>query len=426
MAEADAIPSRPAIEGFSSPRAQILLLMVVVSAANYARTALGPLQETMRAALALTDNQMGLLQGPAVAIPVVLGAIPLGLLIDRYSRVRLLAGLAVLLLLGTTLTALAPGFALLFAARSLTGLTAITVNSVALSLISDLFMPAQRGRATMTMAIGQSAGAAAVFSLGGMLLARFASDPTGWRWALAAIASPLVAVVVLALFMREPLRTGRVVENPSVRDAFREVWRFRKVITPLLMGLVMVETALGAAMIWATPALSRNLALPADRMGTIMALVMLVSGIVGPIGGGVLADRCERRGGPRRTLLAIAALALASAPAGLFAVAPGIAMSAIPLVVFISLVSAACVMATSLFTVVIPNELRGLCVGMLAVANVFFCVGLAPISVSALSAGLGGPASIGTSLALVCIITSLAGAGVFACGTRAFPRTALH
>src|SRR6267154_1989062 len=85
---------------------QLLLLTMAATAAIYARTALGPLQEAIRAAFTLSDNQIALLQGPALALPLVIAAIPLGLVIDRYSRVRVVFVLTVLNLVGSLATAL--------------------------------------------------------------------------------------------------------------------------------------------------------------------------------------------------------------------------------------------------------------------------------------------------------------------------------
>ncbi len=66
------------------------LLGLAVTAGTYARTLLGPLQEALGASLDLSDNQLALLQGPALALPLLVMSVPLGLLIDRRSRVRLL------------------------------------------------------------------------------------------------------------------------------------------------------------------------------------------------------------------------------------------------------------------------------------------------------------------------------------------------
>jgi len=125
---------------------QILLLTVAVLAANYARTAVGPLQEAIRISLTLSDNQIALLQGPALGLPVVMGAIPLGLVIDRSSRVQLLFILAVLGMVASVLTALASNFATLLLARGLIGLAAAATLTAAFSLLADFYAPDQRGR----------------------------------------------------------------------------------------------------------------------------------------------------------------------------------------------------------------------------------------------------------------------------------------
>ena len=67
---------------------------------------------------------------------MALAAIPLGVLIDRYSRARLLWSLTVLNLLGSVWTACVTDFAVLCAARSVVGLSAFAINPVAFSLVA--------------------------------------------------------------------------------------------------------------------------------------------------------------------------------------------------------------------------------------------------------------------------------------------------
>src|SRR6185312_12439777 len=100
---------------------QLLLLTAATFGATYGRFTLGPLQETMRISLGLSDNEMAWLQGPAMAIPMALGSIPIGLLVDRYSRAHLFVVFAALSLTSTVLSAVASSLVLLFAARCLAG-----------------------------------------------------------------------------------------------------------------------------------------------------------------------------------------------------------------------------------------------------------------------------------------------------------------
>jgi hypothetical protein len=93
---------------------------------------------------------------------------------------------------------------------------------------------------------------------------------------------------------------------------------------------------------------------------------------------------------------------------------------------FMTIVGAIIVTATALFTIVVPNELHGLCLSVVVGANIFFGTALAPVTVSLLSGAIGGPTMIGKALALVCVTASLLGAAMFALGRRCFPCTAVR
>jgi MFS family permease len=402
----------------SSRVVQLLLVGTSATAAVYARTAVGPLQETIRRALAFNDNQMAMLQGFAVALPVIIAVIPLGLLVDRFSRVRLLFIFTLLNLIGSVLTACASSFALLFAARCLVGLTATATVTAAYSLLADLCSETQRGRATMLLAVGQYGAMSAAFALGGMLLAVIGTGPNAWRWAMLYLITPLIPVVLSILAMREPLRAESVLTQPSMRDIGAVLWRYRAVVGPLLMGVVLAEVPLGAALTWGAPALARGFDLPPDRVGAIMAVGLLVSGVVGPVVGGTLADIGQRFGGPGRTLSVLSGLALLVIPASLFGYVSDATLASILLIVFLAIGSAMGVMGTTLFTIAIPNELRGLCIAALFSLCLFFSVGLAPVMVSLLSDAMGGPTMVGKALAIVGAIASILASATFAFGKR--------
>jgi predicted MFS family arabinose efflux permease len=373
----------------------------------------------------LGDNQMALLQGPAIGIPVVLAAIPLGLLIDRTCRVRLLWSLVGLSVLGSVLTAFADGFTALLVARSLAGVAALAIVPVVFSVIADHYPPASRGRATTVIFIGQVAGNSAAFALGGALLAA-APEVDGWRWAMLWLVAPLLPVALILFALREPPRMGVGIENPSPRQVWSELRRYRATITPLAMGIVLVETALGATLIWSAPMLSRRFPLAPDAVGMIMATGMMISGIAGPVLGGVLADLCQRTGGPRRTLQVLAILAMLGVPAGLFASMPGVTSASILLTVVMTLIIAVATMGMALFTIVIPNELRGLCMSMLSAAILLFALAVAPVAVSLVSGLMGGLATIGEALSIVCVAAALMATAAFVIASRFLPQAVVQ
>jgi MFS family permease len=402
----------------------LLLLTAAEAGVVYARTALGPLQETMQPVLGFSDNQMAVIQGPALALPMAIAAIPIGLVIDRHSRSRLVLALVALALIGSALTAAASGFKLLIVARCLVGLAAPATAIAICALIADLYAPDQRGRATTVMSIGGLGGMSAAFAFGGYLLTRFGADDDGWRWAMFSMTLPLIPLSVLMLKLREPPRTGIIERNPSLWAVRLEIWRFRHVILPLLVGQAMVGIADGAALVWAAPALSRQFAVPPAQVGALMATALLVSGILGPIAGGVIADVCHRRGGPRLTAWVLAGFALASALASLFMLMPSVVLAAAAFGVFMMIGTGFAVASSTVATVAIPNELRGTCLALMSATAAIFGFGLAPLMVSGLSGALGGPETIGYALAWVCVVTNLIGAATFAAGTLSLPRTA--
>jgi MFS family permease len=368
---------------------------------------------------------MALLQGPALYLPTVLCFVPLGLMINRYSRVRLLFVFTVLSVVVSACTALSYNFTALFFARCLVGLAAAATSTIVFSIMGDLYPPAQRGRANTVVVLGQVGGMSAAFALGGALLVAGGERTGAWSWTLLWLCAPLIPLTLALLLLREPPRTEVAIANPSARVALTELWRYRSVIWPLLAGSVMIGTANMATQIWAAPVLSRTFALAPDRIGAIMATVLLLSGVAGSIAGGVLADLCHGKSGPRRTMWVLSGLTFLSAPAGLFALAPGVASATAMLVAFMTTGSVIAVAVLTLCTVVIPNELRGLCLGVLSVV----CAvpgGFAPVSVSLLSNAIGGPTMIGHALAVICLTISVFGAATAALGSRYFPRTASH
>ena len=88
------------------------------------------------------------------------------------------------------------------------------------------------------------------------------------------------------------------------------------------------------------------------------------------------------------------------------------------LLVAMTLMLAVAIMGMTLFTIVIPNELRGLCMSALMAAILFCALAVAPVTVSLISGAIGGLSKIGTALSLVCVAAGLLAAVTFAIGRR--------
>ncbi|MBI2992602.1 MAG: MFS transporter [Gammaproteobacteria bacterium] len=360
---------------------------------------------------------MAILQGSALSLPTLVTAVPLGLAIDRYSRVRLLVVMAALDILGSVMTSFADDFTILVVGRCIVGFAVGAICTVVFSLVADLYIPSQRGRAGMVVVIGQFVGMSAAFGIGGFLLSTHA--PEYWRVAMLWLSAPLIPACLLMLILNEPARAEVIIERPSIRQTCRQLWAYRGVIGTLAAGIVMVEVGVGAALTWSAPALLRKFAMSPAQVGSTVAMGLLISGVLGPVVGGMVSDMCQRAGGPSATLRVMAALALSAASVGCFAIASTVALASTLLIVFMTVVSALAVMGTVIFTILMPNEIRGLCLALLFGMCLLFGLGLGPLAVSVVSGAIGGPENIGRALAIVCVMAGLLGAALFATGRQA-------
>jgi len=394
---------------------QNALLLVAVAAATYVGNTLSPLEEAVGRGLALSDNQVAVLQGPALAFPMVLAAVAWGALIDRSSRARLIAIIGIVGVGASLLTAVSSSYVALLGARCVAGWVQLAIIPVALSLVADVYPAEARGRATMWVNIAQSIGMAAAFALGGFFLHLLEA----WRAAMLGLSIPLIPAAVFTLGVREPPR--RETES-SAAASWQAVWSYRATLAPLLIGIVMGQIALWADFIWAAPMLARRFMLTPQATGMVMAAGLLVSGVLGSLGGGVFADWCHRQGGASRTTFALSALSAASIPSALFGLLSSAGSASLVLGIFLTLTNMLAVVGTSLFIVVIPNELRGRSLAILVAACVLVGNGLAPLMVSWLASQLGGAQQISVALSGICAAATVVATVAFVIAGRSLCR----
>lgn len=411
-----------------------LLLLALTMASGFTMMgAFGTVQESAKAELALTDTAMGLIQGVAVAIPLVLLSMPIGVLVDRRNRVRLLAIMAAVWTAGTALTAAAGTLAVLFAARMLVGIGTTGALTAALSLTADWCAPQARGRATLIVSLGKAIGIGLAFAAAGALFGLF-SGPTGPRW-FAGIAAWRSVHVVLSiasallllplLILREPARrevaTG---SHASLAVVTAELWRRRAFLIPVFVGQASVVMADTAAVIWAAPVLSRLHHLRPDQFAGWMGLLVFGTNLVGTVIGGIAADlgqRSERRGG---LLVGAVIAALVGVPAALFPLAGSVGLFAAALGTLALAGAVTSVIVSVALTVLIPNELRGFCIGAFIAVAGLVGYGIAPPLVAVVSGWMGGEAMIGRALGLVGVVVGIISVLAFAAATRHAPAAA--
>jgi MFS family permease len=411
-----------------------LLALTLAMAIGFTMMAsFGTVQEGAKAELGLSDATLGIIQGVSAALALVVFSIPIGILVDRVNRTRLLVALAVVWTAGTALTAVANGAAMLFVARVLTATGTTGALTAALSLTADLCAPERRGRAMLLVNFGKMAGLAAAFGIGGWLFGQIGRGSlpivaglAPWRGTHAILAVVGLVLIAPLLLLREPPRREVAAATRAPFGILAaELWSRRAFLGPLFIGQVAVVMADNAALVWAAPVLSRHYGLqPGDFAGWMGSLVF-VSGIGGTLLGGFAADwgqKSHRRGG---LLIGAVVAAAVGVPAALFPIAPTVVWFAVAFGT-LSLCGAITGLVTSVaLTVLIPNEVRGLCIGAFIAFAGLIGFGIAPSLVTAISSLLGGEAHLGPALAAVGVVTGVLSVIGFVLAMRAAPISAI-
>lgn len=409
-----------------------LLIALAVASGFCMMQSFGIMAESARREMGLSDQALAVVQGVANAVPLMLFSVPIGVLVDRCHRVRLLVALALTWTLGTFVTAFAGNTATLFVGRMLTGIGTTGGLTAALSVSADLCLPDQRGRGMLIINIGKMVGIAAGFSLAGWLLAQSGkgavSHPIGkltpWRNAQALLGLLAAALTIPLLLLREPARHESEAgpQAPS-RVIVAELWARRAFLVPLFVGQSSVVMADSAASIWASPVLERSFHQNPAEFGQWLGAITLSTGILGAILGGLAADWGQKSG--RRGGLLIGAVIAAGigTPAALFPVMPTVSGFAAMIALLTLAGTITGLIASVALTVLLPNELRGLAIGLFITIAGLVGFGVAPMLVALASDRLGGGQAIAQALAWVGCIVSLVSTGGFWLAMRTAPCT---
>jgi hypothetical protein len=137
--------------------------------------------------------------------------------------------------------------------------------------------------------------------------------------------------------------------------------------------------------------------------------VVFGAGVLGALTGGIAADagqKSARRGG---ILIGAIVAAVAAVPATLFPLAGSVPLFAGLLFAMLLGGTITGLITATALAVLLPNELRGLSVGVFLAVGGLVAFGIAPSLVTALSTLIGGEAMLGQALALVGFAVSVLG-----------------
>jgi MFS family permease len=414
--------SQSALYGWTA----VMILVIAYAVSVVDRQVVGLLVEPLRRDLAITDTQIGVLQGPAFGLFFAIAGLPLGWLADRVHRVRLVAVGILLWSVMTIASGLANSFGELFVARMGVGVGEAALVPAAVSLLADFFRPERRALPMAVFTAGTSLGNGLALMLGGAfvayaahgvrtlpLLGPWLAAQHGWQ-AVFVLAGLLGAPVGLAvLLLAEPSRTraGAADSPPKTAETLAFLRAHWRLFVPLLAGPGLMYLCTNALAAWAPTLFIRKFHWLPSEVGIKLGILVMPSAVAGSVLSGLVATWITRRGGidgPLRTMLIGAGLLLPLSILG--PLAPTSVLALVGIVGMYFSIALCFGVATATFVAVTPSRLRGQMVALyLLIAN-FIGLGLGPVVVGALLDHLrGGPGRIGVALAIVGAISIVPG-----------------
>ena len=293
----------------------LALLTSIYTINNVDRNLIASLAEPIKHAFDLTDARLGALLGLAYALSCALVGLPMGLLVDRVNRSRLIAALlaawsAVVLVTGT-----AQSFAALVLTRFALGTAATGASPACMSLVTDFFPRTLRATALSLYYLSTPFALIIVFSTAG-----FMAETFGWRavffiWGGLGL---LLSMLVIAT-LREPQRGGldrdpATAERSSLRAVAGLIVQ-RQVLLYLMVAAVATIVGQSGYAAFLSPYFVRVHHLSIAQAGLYAAVILGGAGVIGIPLGGFIADLLSKWS-PRSSPYLVAIMVALAVPLG--------------------------------------------------------------------------------------------------------------
>ncbi len=244
--------------------------------------------------LSLSDAEGGVLQSAFILAYALLSPAA-GWVGDRRARLPIASGGLLVWSAATIASGLAPTYALMLAARAITGVGEAAYAVVVPSILSDLYPPGRRGRVLAIFYAAMPVGTALGYAVGGVVGVRW-----GWRAAFLVAGVPGTLLALWLLSLREPRRgmfdeAGAVPPTPLALRASLSALRSRPSYLINTIAQILYAFALGGLATWMPTYFLRERHIPLAAATTTFGAVLLLAGFGGTLLGGQIGDRAARR-----------------------------------------------------------------------------------------------------------------------------------
>jgi predicted MFS family arabinose efflux permease len=324
--------------------------------------------------------------------------LPVGWLLDRTSRVKLLSLMLALWSGLTALGALATGYWHLFLVRMGVGGAESASSSGSQSLIASLFPVKERSSAMGVVFSGLAIGTGIAFAGGGA-----AAQAWGWRsvFLLAGIPGLLLAGFMWLMF-KEPPRTHSQDREAGPAPSMWKVAAFVARNRPILfsvVGLTLATMSSASVWTWTMPVLVRQHGMSLTKAGLVVGTASGLMKFISTAGSGFLADWLARGRIDRLWIVPTCALTLSFPVCLAMAVAPSVWLATVLVMILGMTVGTHYSAPKAVIVSVTPGHMRSSVAAIEELTLNLIGGGFGPLLTGFLSDRLGGKESAGRALA---------------------------
>ncbi|PVX76982.1 putative MFS family arabinose efflux permease [Paraburkholderia unamae] len=440
LTEPPAHASRPLSGEVRHPVYVVLLFFLCFAFSYLDRQIVSILVQPIKQSLALTDTQIGLLQGLSFTLCYATAGVFVARLVDRSNRVKLIAVCIAIWAISTTACGFASNFPELLAARAGTAIAEAALSPAALSIFSDIFTPRRVTRANSVFMLGPYVGGGVALFGGGLLLSAAHGERGAWLaahgvepWQAVFIAVGLPGLLLAALVactVREPARRETHAHAahandvmPSLRDVVTELFVRNRFCLPYFAAYVALITLFYSHAAWFPSLLMRHFHLTPKAVGQLAAPAYMIGGTLGVACAGMLATRVTDESALRKVLGFSAGAVAVLVPAAI--AMPLVGSSTVAITLY-----GACAFTASIamglapvpLQIAVPNRMRGRSLALLVFMTNAISGGVGPLAVGYLNERLGHTGnSLGVALAVTGGVSALIGAALYALAMRRVP-----
>ncbi len=412
----------------------VILLLVIYTFSFIDRQILSLLGPAIKADFGISDTEFGLLVGFAFAFFYTLIGLFCARIADSRSRVGLIAVGLFLWSLATAASSLAKNFVQLFVLRMGVGVGEATLGPAANSIIADSFPKRKLATALSVYSMGIPVGSALAFIIGGAIIPIADSMPdvsfwsfsveTGWKKALLLVGLPGILLTLLVLTLKEPPRHGQIGDAKAI--PLSEVFSFFmsrfKAYFSVCFGVSMNAAFGFGSVVFLAFFFGRYHGLSGAEVGTTFGAISIVTGPLGLLFGGYLADKWFREGKKDAHIRALMMAPIGFAiPAVTIAFVDNTAVAWVLLGISNFFVNSPSGVAYASLQIITPNQMRGQIISIYIMSTSLIGYGGGPFAIGLMSDYLyDGADALRWAYLTIALVTIPMGILTFVWGRKAY------